>query len=155
VLRRHGWREYYVKSLLYKVPEGTWVLFALALVVTVVSMRARAKIADEAMLLVMPLAVLGAMTFLTDINIGLRYVLPVFPYIFIFCGKLPRWATGLSGVAKFVAAGLISAALVATGAATLLIHPHYLAYFNWVSGGPGRGSEHLIDSNLDWGQDLV
>ena len=35
------------------------------------------------------------------------------------------------------------------------IHPHYLAYFNWVSGGPDRGSEHLIDSNLDWGQDLV
>ena len=35
------------------------------------------------------------------------------------------------------------------------IHPDYLAYFNWASGGPDRGSEHLIDSNLDWGQDLV
>jgi hypothetical protein len=45
--------------------------------------------------------------------------------------------------------------LSATAAATVSIHPHYLAYFNAVSGGPARGSDHLIDSNLDWGQDLV
>jgi hypothetical protein len=45
--------------------------------------------------------------------------------------------------------------LLASVAASLIIHPHYLAYFNWVSGGPAQGSEHLIDSNLDWGQDLV
>jgi hypothetical protein len=38
---------------------------------------------------------------------------------------------------------------------TALVHPHYLASFNWLSGGPDRGSGHLIDSNLDWGQDLV
>jgi hypothetical protein len=45
--------------------------------------------------------------------------------------------------------------MVATVASTLLVAPHYLAYFNWVSGGPSNGSEHLIDSNIDWGQDLV
>ena len=45
--------------------------------------------------------------------------------------------------------------MLATAAATAAIHPDYLAYFNWASGGPDRGSEHLIDSNLDWGQDLV
>ena len=37
----------------------------------------------------------------------------------------------------------------------MLIHPHYLAYFNWASGGPDRVPARLIDSNLDWGQDLV
>jgi hypothetical protein len=42
-----------------------------------------------------------------------------------------------------------------TAAQTVLVHPHYLASFNWLAGGPDRGSEHLIDSNLDWGQDLV
>ena len=45
--------------------------------------------------------------------------------------------------------------LAETIVSTLVIHPHYLAYFNFVSGGPSRGSEHLIDNNLDWGQDLV
>jgi hypothetical protein len=34
------------------------------------------------------------------------------------------------------------------------IHPHYLAYFNELAGGPEKGYLHLSDSNVDWGQDL-
>jgi hypothetical protein len=34
------------------------------------------------------------------------------------------------------------------------IHPHYLAYFNELIGGPDNGYRYLVDSNLDWGQDL-
>ena len=33
-------------------------------------------------------------------------------------------------------------------------HPHHLAWFNVLAGGPLGGRQHLIDSNLDWGQDL-
>ncbi len=154
-LRRHGWREYYLKTLLYKLPEGTWFLFGLALVVTCLTPRARANFADDAILLLMPLAILGAMSLLTDINIGLRYVLPMLPYIFIFAGKLPDWVAGQPKIQGRLASGILAIALGATACATLSIHPHYLAYFNWLSGGADRGSEHLIDSNLDWGQDLV
>ena len=39
-------------------------------------------------------------------------------------------------------------------AAALWIAPHYLAYFNPVGGGPDNGWHHLVDSSLDWGQDL-
>jgi hypothetical protein len=34
------------------------------------------------------------------------------------------------------------------------IAPHYLAFFNSLIGGPNHGAEYLVDSNLDWGQDL-
>ena len=34
------------------------------------------------------------------------------------------------------------------------VHPHELSYFNEISGGPSNGRAWLIDSNLDWGQDL-
>ena len=34
------------------------------------------------------------------------------------------------------------------------VHPHYLAYFNELAGGPAGGYRYLVDSNLDWGQDL-
>jgi hypothetical protein len=37
---------------------------------------------------------------------------------------------------------------------TALIYPHYLAYFNGLVGGPSGGRYVLVDSNLDWGQDL-
>ena len=32
--------------------------------------------------------------------------------------------------------------------------PNYLAYFNQLAGGPSHGYRHLVDSSLDWGQDL-
>ena len=32
--------------------------------------------------------------------------------------------------------------------------PDYLAYFNVVSGGPRHAYRHLVDSSLDWSQDL-
>lgn len=36
----------------------------------------------------------------------------------------------------------------------LRIAPHYLAFFNELAGGPARGYRYLVDSNLDWGQNL-
>jgi len=39
-------------------------------------------------------------------------------------------------------------------AGSLAIYPHYLAYFNEIAGGPDNGYRYLVDSNLDWGQDL-
>jgi hypothetical protein len=36
----------------------------------------------------------------------------------------------------------------------LRIAPNFLAYFNAIAGGPSQGYRHLVDSSLDWGQDL-
>ena len=35
------------------------------------------------------------------------------------------------------------------------LHPHYLSNFNVLAGGPDNGHRVLIDSNIDWGQDLL
>lgn len=154
-MRRHGWWYYYLFALAYKVPEGTWVLVGLSLVVLVETRRSREAWADEAALSVVPTAVLLGMSFLTDICLGLRYILPVFPYLFIATGKLVPWTEGSRGWHRPFRRAVIGLSVAATATAAVAIHPHYLAYFNWVSGGPDRGHEHLIDSNLDWGQDLV
>jgi hypothetical protein len=51
--------------------------------------------------------------------------------------------------------GAATAALLAWLAwGTLSLYPHYLAYFNELAGGPDGGWRVLVDSNLDWGQDL-
>jgi hypothetical protein len=39
-------------------------------------------------------------------------------------------------------------------ASSLWIYPHSLSYFNEAIGGPCNGPDHLLGSNLDWGQDL-
>jgi hypothetical protein len=127
-----------------------------SLAVLAFSPRARASRFDEFVVLTVPAFVLFVMSVFTNINLGLRYVLPIFPYVFISAGKLAPWATGLANrSARRAAVGFIAACLAATTASTASIHPHYLAYFNAVSGGPDRGADHLIDSNIDWGQDLV
>ncbi|MDR3639169.1 MAG: glycosyltransferase family 39 protein [Isosphaeraceae bacterium] len=155
-LQQKSWSYYYLLALVYKVPEGTWALLALSWVVLAVSPRARASWLDELTLLIVPVVVLVIMSLFTNINLGLRYVLPIFPYLFIATGKVVPWASGIaSRTRRLAAAAVIGAALAATTVATLSIHPSYLAYFNLISGGPAHGSEHLIDSNLDWGQDLV
>jgi len=60
--------------------------------------------------------------------------------------------TRFSWAARRVAVGALLALLAVE---SLSIYPTYLAFFNWVSGGPANGRHWLVDSNLDWGQDLI
>ena len=155
VLRNTGWSYYYIAALLYKVPEGTWGLVVLSLLLLVIQRRTREAWADEFCLWTLPVVVLFTMSFLTDINLGLRYVLSIAPYVFMAAGKVVPGVEGLSRTWKWFGRAISLALVSATIASTLWIHPHYLAYFNWVSGGPDRVPVRLVDSNLDWGQDLV
>lgn len=155
VLRSRGWWYYYLAALAYKVPEGTWIIALASLAILAAARRSRASWPDEFTLGAIPVTVLLAMSFGTDINLGLRYILPAFPFAFIAMGKVARWAQDQRPPLRRAAVSGIAFALLGTVGASLSVHPHYLAYFNWLSGGPDRGSEHLIDSNLDWGQDLV
>jgi hypothetical protein len=156
VLRSRSWWYYYLLALVYKVPEGTWLLVLASFAVLAASTRGRGHWFDEMMVLAIPAFVLFVMSIFTNINIGVRYVLPIFPYLFISAGKLAPWAIGIRHRAgRILAWTLIGGGLMATAASTLSVAPHYLAYFNTASGGMARGSDHLIDSNLDWGQDLV
>jgi hypothetical protein len=155
-LSQKSWWYYYLLALVYKVPEGTWLLVLGSLAVLAFSPRSRASWFDEFAVLTVPVFVLFVMSNFTNINIGLRYVLPIFPYVYVSVGKLAPWAAGLAGRgARYAACAGVGLALAATATSTAMIHPHYLAYFNAASGGPDRGAEHLIDSNIDWGQDLV
>ena len=77
---------------------------------------------------------------------GLRYVLPIFPFLCLAVGSLARRKSR-----KMVLA--VSGLLAWSALETLSIAPHYLAYFNELAGGPANGYKILVDSNLDWGQD--
>ena len=50
---------------------------------------------------------------------------------------------------------IVACVLAICGVAlSLRVHPGYLGYFNLAAGGPEAGHRYLLDSNLDWGQDL-
>jgi len=87
-----------------------------------------------------------AFTFTRGLQIGHRHLLPIYPFLFVAAGR----AAALAGRTRVVVLAL--AAWYAVG--TLAVHPHYLAYFNELAGGPRNGYRRLVGSSLDWGQDL-
>lgn len=101
-----------------------------------------------------PLVVLFALywfaSLTTHLNIGHRHILPTYPVLFIAAGCLGAWLDRR----HWLAGGLILGLLGWHVAESSRIRPHYLAYFNPLAGGPANGWRHLVDSSLDWGQDL-
>ncbi|MFH1724102.1 MAG: glycosyltransferase family 39 protein [Elusimicrobiota bacterium] len=84
------------------------------------------------------------------VQIGVRHLLPMMPFVALLagCGAGRLWELGARWRAPVVLLGVWLAGSV------LRVHPHQLAYFNEAAGGPERGHRWLVDSNLDWGQDL-
>ena len=88
----------------------------------------------------------------SNLNIGVRHLLPVFPFTFLLVsGLLNLWLKNPPyGIKYLVLTILICWQLITV----IKIYPHFLAYFNEIAGGPDRAYIYTVDSNLDWGQDL-
>ena len=146
---------YFAVALLLKTPLPTLIAPPIALLLTVLSRRRRPFSWSEWPLLAVPLLYLGTSTQST-LNLGYRHLLPILPFLWICAGRLGALFPVPHGGQKAwwpaaVAAGFLVAWLAA---GTLGVAPHYLAYFNELAGGPDGGWRYLVDSNLDWGQDL-
>ncbi len=88
------------------------------------------------------------------ITIGYRHILPVVPFLIVLAGLAVAalWQAGAGRRwLRVLAVGL----LLWQAAGVLRLWPHQEAYFNELGGGPEGGSRVLVDSNLDWGQDLI
>jgi len=142
-----GWWYYIPVAFALKTPIAFLVLLGWA-TGDLVRRGPAACWLDEAAVLLPPVAFFGFFTLVPQ-SIGLRYVLPALPFLFVFASRVVG-GEGRFRALQFAAVGLA----MAHAAASLWIHPHYLAYFNEIGGGPSRGYRHLVDSNLDWGQDL-
>jgi hypothetical protein len=93
----------------------------------------------------------------SPLNIGIRHVLPTFPFIYILsAGIWKRWILNI----KFLSAALLKYILLIALPAwltieTLFAAPYFLSYFNEFGGGVWGGYHYVTDSNYDWGQDLL
>ena len=141
-----GWWYYFPVAFLIKTPVATLILLVLSLVLF---RRARTDWGNEYFVILPPLIFFTACV-LGKVNIGLRYILPVYPFLFLFISRLAMPALGRRTPFTSVVYLLLGWHL----ASSLSIYPHYLAYFNELIGGPSQGYRYLVDSNLDWGQDV-
>ncbi len=86
----------------------------------------------------------------SHINIGARHLLPAYGPMLILMGVCGTWLESKARALGWLAKGVLAAALLEC----VLAWPNYLAYFNVFAGGTDNGYKHLVDSSLDWGQDL-
>jgi hypothetical protein len=143
----HGFAWFFPATFALKTPIGLLVLLALG----ALTLRSQAPSRRVALFLWLPVAVYLALTLTRGINIGHRHLLPIYPFLFVAAG---RAATLVRGPSRPLAAGVLAAAAW-YGVSVARVHPHYLAYFNEAAGGPANGYRLLVDSSLDWGQDLA
>jgi hypothetical protein len=148
--RKEGWWYYFLYGLAIKVPLGVWLLALLAAFLGLTRRGYAAPWRDELAVLAPAILVLTFVSSQTGFNHHLRYVLQIFPFAFIWMSKAARAFTRKARVAALLTSGAAAWAV----ASSLWVYPHSLSYFNELVGGPANGSVHLVDSNIDWGQDL-
>jgi hypothetical protein len=148
--RKEGWWYYYLYGLTVKVPLGVWALALLAVVFGLFASGYATEWRDELTLLAPAAVVLTLVSAETGFNHHLRYVLPIFPFCFVWMSKAARTFEKKNRIA----AVLTGAAVAWAVGSSLCVYPHSLSYFNELAGGPANGHSHLVNSNIDWGQDL-
>lgn len=108
----------------------------------------------------------------SPLNIGFRHLLPTLPFTYFLVGyEIKKWWRGeyrqffssrwveIKYYFKKFGGLLLKTMIIGTLllwylAETVSIAPNFIAYFNELVGGAQNGYKYVVDSNLDWGQDL-
>lgn len=153
-----GWWYYYPVVIAIKTQIGLFILGLVSLLV----MKLKKKDFNwfnELLLFALPAALLY-MSMNSKMNLGVRHILPIYPFLIIFASKAANMITWEN--LKTIKNNLINSfiawiAVLATVwyvLSALFVYPHYLAYYNEFVGGYQNGYKYLTDSNTDWGQDI-
>jgi hypothetical protein len=148
---REGWWYYFPLTMLFKTPLATLIGLSPVLVLCI---RWRLFLRLGAWPLcaaaVAPVLYFAA-AMCTPLNLGLRHILPVYPYLFILLGVMAAFAARRR---PGITALLVCILALGVAAETYCAYPDFIPFFNIAAGGSRGGLELLSDSNLDWGQDL-
>jgi hypothetical protein len=135
-----GWWYYFPALMLLKVPIGIWIVFILAVAL---SLRRRRIFAGEVSI-VIPLLAWVVFFMFARINYGFRHYMPPYVFMMMWAGRC------LAGGGRAVAVvGWIGAAIAMIH--SIAFHPDYMSYVNYPR---SRVWMEMTDSNLDWEQSI-
>lgn len=153
----NGWRYYHLVAFLLKTPLpllagglfgfGAWAAW-------------RSPGRRDYCLFLSVVFVFAANALLNPLNLGVRHALPAYPLLAIaaspwLAAPLERIAAGSRKTRDLAPAAASIALLGWFLYGSVAVAPRYLQYFNELAGGPESGHRWLVDSNVDWGQDLI
>lgn len=159
-----GWKTYFPLLYLLKVPLSFHLLTGFSLLAASLEVKRgfwrrplRRTLAclqgnfDQFALLVFILFY-WAITVSGNLNIGVRHLLPIFPFTFLLVAN--GLSRGLRPPFRRTGWGLILLLFSFQAFSVFSPFPHFIPYYNELLGGPENGHRYAVDSNLDWGQDL-
>jgi len=170
--RSQGVWYYFLEALVLKVPVPALILVAFGLMAGSTRRQPFSKTTLSPMapqdtdVPAWPFVHLPAALFLAiasmfgNLQIGLRYVLPVLPLGFVIASRIVRMpncganVSDMSNLSRKIAGAVVLLLCLWQAVELAQTAPHYLAHFNQLAGGTKNGHRYLIDSNVDWGQDL-
>lgn len=153
-----GFATYFPWAFMLKTPLVT--LATIGLLIALLLVRPDLRRRHLVFLLLPPVLYFG-LSLMSNLNIGHRHLLPIYPLLFVACGTLGKALEGWMPQRRTIATvGVV--VLIAVGSSVVLsppwrptlVWPHYLSFFNELVGGPENGHRYLLDSNVDWGQGL-
>jgi 4-amino-4-deoxy-L-arabinose transferase-like glycosyltransferase len=143
----NGFWYYFPFAFAIKTPIALLVLF----VAGVAALAWRRRRPAFALFAGAPVAWFLGLAMLSHINIGVRHILPIYPFVLLLAGAGIEVMLESRRTALRVALGVLAAFWVVQVAR---VYPNWLSFFNPFVGGPRYGARFLADSNIDWGQDL-
>ncbi|MBI5236126.1 MAG: glycosyltransferase family 39 protein [Deltaproteobacteria bacterium] len=141
-----GWWYYFLVAFFIKTPIPALILLSAAILYSLKDKEYRARTA----MVLLPVVLIFAVFSIQKVNIGARHVLPAYPFLIMLIGSVANIKTESRRAGRAV----FYLCCIWYAWAAISIFPHQLAYFNEFIGGPKNGYKYLVDSNLDWGQDL-
>jgi len=149
-----GFPEYFLVAFGGK---STLAFLAVTAAVLVAAVRRRRELSQELRLFLLPVAVLFLASIGSSYNIGIRHLLPIYPFLALLAAALfaRAWARRRESAKARIVVALWLLLPVSAAIETIRIHPYELSYFNPLVGGPEKGRKILSDSNVDWGLDLL
>jgi hypothetical protein len=99
--------------------------------------------------LLVPPVVFFALASYSRVDLGVRVVLPVLPFLYVLAAGL-----ACSACCRLAWQVLLGVCVAWCAVSAVRSDPYPLSYFNEVAGSPRDGLRFVADSNVDWGQGL-
>jgi 4-amino-4-deoxy-L-arabinose transferase-like glycosyltransferase len=148
-LSLHGWWYYFPCVFLLKSTPSELLLAAL---LPFFLWRLRGRSDATVRLWILSILLFGAVSMLSTLNLGIRYVLLLYPLLVL--STVDLLASTRNRARARMAIVLTVFLMGLQVASAVLSAPRYLGYMNALFTRPGEGYKYVADSNLDWGQDL-
>jgi hypothetical protein len=132
------------------VIKSSLTLIALLLLVPLAIVLRGAERRRELLFTLIPVTIYLAVAMSSGMNIGVRHLLPIFPFLIALAG----WAAATLVERRLAWTYVITAILAFGAISSVRAFPVYVAYGNELWGGPSNTYKYLSDSNTDWGQQL-